>query len=284
MLTPQEIAQLRDLAYTVELPVWGDNPTMREFLAINLPAFVTDTLDCDGMEGLRVAARSSSFAFKGKKIDVKEVGEKLNVASILEGTVRRAGPRLKVTAELVSVRDGLTLWSDSWDREVKEVFAVQEEISRAIVAALRLTLTGGAAEKIASHGTANPQAHDLYLRGRFHTNRFMRRDLEHSLDLYRQALAIDSNYALAYVGLADSYVNLADDWLAPLDAYPKAKEERAQGARARRPERGGAFVAGHDPPLVRLERCRHRKRASPRDRTQSELLAGVSLPRPTARY
>lgn len=195
--------------------------TANEFFADGMTDDLASALG--KVEGLRVAARSSAFSFKGRNIDVKEIGQKLNVGSVLEGTVRRAQSHLKVTAELINVSDGLTLWSDRWDRDAKDVFAVQDEISRAIVAALKIRLTGGTAAKLAVHGTKNVEAHDLYLRGRFLTNRFTGADLRNSLDLYQQALAIDPNYAPAYTGIADAYVNLADDWLAPREAYPKAK-------------------------------------------------------------
>ena len=195
--------------------------TANEFFADGMTDDLANALG--KVEGLRVAARSSAFSFKGKNIDVKEIGQKLNVGSVLEGTVRRAQSQLKVTAELINVSDGLTIWSDRWDRDAKDVFAVQDEISRAIVAALKIRLTGGTAAKLAVHGTKNVQAHDLYLRGRFLTSRFTGADLRNSLDLYQQALAIDPNYAPAYTGIADAYVNLADDWLAPREAYPKAK-------------------------------------------------------------
>lgn len=173
--------------------------------------------------GLRVAARSSAFSFKGKTTDAKEVGAKLGVGALLEGTVRRAGGRLRVTADLVNATDGLSLWSESYERDAKDLFAVQDEITRAIVGALRFTLSDSASSAIASHGTENLQAHELYVRGRYFMNRFTAADLQRSLKLFEQALRVDPKYAVAYTGTADALVNLADDWLAPRDAYPKAK-------------------------------------------------------------
>jgi TolB-like protein/Tfp pilus assembly protein PilF len=172
--------------------------------------------------GLRVAARSSAFTFKGRNTDAREVGEKLNVATVLEGSVRRSGPRLRVAAQLVSASDGLALWSETYERELKDVFQVQEEIAKAIAGALQLTL-GGREALLAAEEPRSFAAHDAYLRGRFYFNRFTESDLRRSLELYGQALAEDSLYALAWAGIADAWSGLADDFLAPQEAYPKAR-------------------------------------------------------------
>ena len=117
--------------------------------------------------GLRVAARSSAFTFKGKGADAREVGARLHVASVLEGTVRRAGSKLRVTSQLVNSTDGLAIWSERYEREAKDVFKVQDDITGAIVAALRLTLAGSAPAAGQAGRAENAEAHDLYLRGRF---------------------------------------------------------------------------------------------------------------------
>lgn len=199
--------------------VGGD--TANEFFADGMTDDLANALA--KVPGLRVAARSSSFTFKGKNVTAKEVGGQLNVATILEGTVRRAGGRLRVTAELINADDGLTVWSDSYEGDTKDVFRVQEEISTAIVGALRLTLGAGGANPLSTHGTTDVEAHELYLKGRFYTNRFTETDLKRSLELYDLALKEDSNYALAYTGIADALINLANDWLPPTEAYPRAK-------------------------------------------------------------
>jgi TolB-like protein len=118
------------------------------------------------VNGLRVAAHSSTFTFKGKPADAREVGAKLHVAAVLEGTVRRAGSMLRVTAELVNATDGLALWSERYEREAKDVFKVQDDITAAIVSALRLKL-GANASAHENRREVNVEAHDLYLRGRF---------------------------------------------------------------------------------------------------------------------
>jgi adenylate cyclase len=171
--------------------------------------------------GLRVASRTSSFAFKGKSEDVREIGRRLHVGSVLEGSVRHEGRRLRVRAQLTDVADGLALWSDTYEREAQEVFQVQEEIARAIAGALRVRLAGN--ERLVRGGTEDVEAHDLYLRGRFFALKFTEPDLRRALELYQQALARDSTYAPAWAGVADAWTYLADDWVAPRDAYPKAK-------------------------------------------------------------
>jgi TolB-like protein/Flp pilus assembly protein TadD len=172
--------------------------------------------------GLRVAARSSAFTFKGKTADAREVGEKLRVATVLEGSVRRAGPRLRVTTQLVNAADGLSLWSETYERELKDVFDVQDDIARSIVQALQLRL-GGDTARLAGPRTESLEAHDLYLRGRFYYIKYTEPDLRRSLALFQQALARDSAYAPAWAGIADAWSALADDYLPPRAAYPKAK-------------------------------------------------------------
>ena len=173
--------------------------------------------------GLRVAARSSAFTFKGKIADAREVGEKLQVATVLEGTVRRAGTRLRVAAQLVNTSDGLALWSETYERELKDVFDVQDDIARAILRALQVRLGADDTARLAGPRTESLEAHDLYLRGRFYYIKYTEPDLRRSLTLYQQALARDSTYAPAWAGMADVWSALADDYLAPSEAYPKAK-------------------------------------------------------------
>jgi tetratricopeptide (TPR) repeat protein len=173
--------------------------------------------------GLRVAARSSAFAFKGKPVDVQEVGTKLHVASVLEGNVRRAGRRLRLTAQLVNAADGLTLWTETYERDMTDVFAVQADIAGAIAGALRLTFGAEPPTQLARRAPMNLEAHDLYLKARFHFNRQTEEDFRTSIRLYQDALAKDSTYALAWAGIADAWSGLADDYLPPREAYPKAK-------------------------------------------------------------
>ena len=182
------------------------------------------------VEGLQVASRTSSFALKGKNLDIAEAGRKLHAGSVLEGSVRKAGNRIRIAVQLINVANGYHIWSETYDRQLEDVFAIQDEISRAIVGALKVRLTGDQQRApLVVPATENLEAYTLYLRGRFFYNHFTESDLKRSLDLYRQALAEDPKYARAYAGIADSWIGMADDWLSPDDAYPRAKEaaERA---------------------------------------------------------
>ncbi len=176
--------------------------------------------------GLQVASRSSCFAFKGKQVDIREVGEKLGVASVLEGSVRKVGNRIRITAQLISVENGYHLWSETYDRQLEDVFAIQDEISRAIVDALKLRLGSDAGQLVAP--TKNLEAYTLYLKGRFFFNKFTDPGLRKGLDLFQQSLLQDPGYARSYAGIADCWCNLADDWVVPDDAYPRAKAAAAR--------------------------------------------------------
>jgi len=177
------------------------------------------------VEGLRVTARTSAFSFKGKEVDVREIGNKLNVGYVLEGSVRRAGPRLRVSAQLINATTGYHLWSDEYDRDAGDVFAVQDEITRAIVGALRLKLSGAANAALVKPATGNAEAHDLYLQGRYF---FAKRDstsLRKAQDYFERAIADDPSYALAYAGLSDAYSHRAVfGYVPPHDIHSKAKQ------------------------------------------------------------
>jgi TolB-like protein/Tfp pilus assembly protein PilF len=161
---------------------------------------------------LRVAARTSSFQFKGKQADVRDVGRQLGVATVVEGTVRRQGDKLRVTAQLVSTRDGFNLWSSSYDRDMKDVFAVQEEIARAIAQALRVRLSGRADTALGQRPTTDLAAHDLYLKGLFALNQRTGASLVEAASYFGQAVARDSSFARAWAALASA------DLLLPLYA------------------------------------------------------------------
>ncbi len=151
------------------------------------------------------------------------IGGALGVGSILEGSVRRAGNRIRVTAQLVAVEDGYQLWSERYDRELKDVFAIQDEISQAIVEALKVQFVGAKA-KLVVPTTENLEAYNLYLKGRFLFSKDTEADLRKGLELFHEALEHDPSYARAHCGIADCWSNLADDWVVPDDAYPRAKE------------------------------------------------------------
>jgi serine/threonine protein kinase/tetratricopeptide (TPR) repeat protein len=184
------------------------------------------------VEGLRVAARTSAFALKGKNLDVRAIGETLHVATLLEGSVRRAGDQLRVAAQLVDARTGYHLWSDEYDRKLKDVFAVQAELARAIVGALRgrLKFRGGAGGESLAARPPELEAHDLYLEGRYELNQRTYESLRRAESYFDRAVAEDSTYARAYEGLADTYSRLPlFGPVRPREAYQQAKRaaERA---------------------------------------------------------
>ncbi len=168
---------------------------------------------CDGMaeelinalskvKELRVVARTSAFSFKGKEIDIREIGKKLNVETVLEGSVRKAGNRLRITAQLVNVTDGYHLWSERFDRQMEDVFAIQDEISLAIVDKLKLKLMGREKAAIVRRYTDNLEAYNLYLQGRFYCNKLTPEGAEKGIECFEAAIERDPTYALAYAGLA----------------------------------------------------------------------------------
>jgi serine/threonine-protein kinase len=174
--------------------------------------------------GLRVVSRTSAFAFKGRQQDVRTIGTQLGVECVLEGSVRRAGRRLRTAVQLVNVADGYQLWSETFDREMEDVFAIQDEISRGTVSALKLRLFGEAAGPLVKSATSDFEAYTLYLKGRLHWNRRSDDSLRQGLRYFEEALGRDPDYPLAHVGLADSYVLLGFyTALAPREAFPRAR-------------------------------------------------------------
>jgi serine/threonine-protein kinase len=190
--------------------------------------------------GIQVASRTSSFAFKGKQDDVRQIGEKLSVTSVLEGSVRKVGTRIRITAQLINVENGYHLWSETYDRNLEDVFAIQDEISRAIVEALKLRLAHDTGQFVVP--TRNIEAYNLYLKGRFFFNKFNEQGLRRGLEFFQHALLQDPGFARAYAGIADCWCDLADDWVAPADAYPRAKAA-AEQALQRDPELAEAITS-----------------------------------------
>jgi len=155
------------------------------------------------IQALRVASRTSAFAFKGKSEDIGEIGKKLKVATVLEGSVRKAENRLRVTAQLVSAADGYHLWSERYDRQLEDVFAIQDEIAQNIVRALRVMLSEEEKRAIERAPTDNVKAYDYYLRGRQFFHQWRRKGVEFARRMFERAIEIDPNYALAWAGIAD---------------------------------------------------------------------------------
>jgi TolB-like protein/Tfp pilus assembly protein PilF len=178
------------------------------------------------MKGLRVPGRTSSFAFKGRSIDIREIGRTLGVEAVLEGSVRKAGNRLRITAQLIDVDDGYHRWSETYDRELSDVFAIQQEIATAIVGALGFALPGGHAVLVCDTAT-DPEAHDLFFRGMndFHAfvHGYSEARLQAALGRFEQAVAKDPDYAPAHAWHAIACTHLADDFLAPREVYPRAR-------------------------------------------------------------
>ncbi|MCB0288896.1 MAG: protein kinase [Calditrichaeota bacterium] len=158
------------------------------------------------LEGWRVVSRTSSFAFKGKEDDIRRIGEQLNVAHIIEGSVRKAGKRLRITAQLNSVHDGYQLWSEKYDREMEDVFEIQEEIARAIVSKLSTQLPAAPTRVLIKRHTEDLEAHTLYLKARYHLHKRSEEGLKKAIEFCEEAIRKDPTYALAYSGLADSYI------------------------------------------------------------------------------
>jgi TolB-like protein/Flp pilus assembly protein TadD len=178
------------------------------------------------LPGLRVASRTSAYAFKGKKdADVGEIGRKLHVQAFLEGAVRRSGDRLRVGAQLTNVSDGLAIWSDTYERSTSDIFAVQDDIARAIATALKLKLGVSAAElSSTAHGTDNVDAYDSFLRGRYLWNRRGAANLRRALAHFEESIAKDPRFARAYAGLAITYAILPEySDSAPRDVLAKTR-------------------------------------------------------------
>ena len=202
----------------------------------NMSADEENEYFCDGLaeellnalskiDGLKVAARTSAFTFKGKDVNVSEIGRRLGVNTVLEGSVRKAGNRLRISVQLVNAADGYQLWSERYDREMRDIFDVQDEIALAVVGALKLKLFGDEKAAVLKHYTDNAEAYELYLKGRFFWGKVSPAGFEKAIDFFNQAIAAEPGFALAYAGLADSYAILSQVSAIPVrETMPRAKE------------------------------------------------------------
>ena len=199
----------------------------------NMSADPEQEFFCDGItedilnglaqvEGLRVVARTSSFAFRHKVDDIREIGNRLGVGMVLEGSVRKSGDRIRITAQLINVANGYHVWSDQYDRKLEDVFAIQDEISDAIVQMLKLKMVDEAGKGFKRY-TQNLDAYTHYLKGRYYWNKRNEWGINKGISYFQRAIDEDPSYAIAYAGLADSY-NLLGFYSigAPLDVFPKA--------------------------------------------------------------
>jgi serine/threonine-protein kinase len=204
---------------------------------VNMSADKNDEYLSDGMTeelinvlskvpGLRVPGRTSCFAFKGKNEEdiFRKVGDQLHVGTVLEGSVRKAGEKLRVTAQLINVSDGYHLWSKDYDGDVKDILSFQSNVAEQVVQALQVQLGTEAARALSKKPTENPEAHRLYLLGRYDFGKYSQAGWTSSIRYYEQALKLDPNYALAYCGLADTYAYMGGVVMPSKDAVVKEKE------------------------------------------------------------
>ena len=222
---------------------------------VNMSADKNDEYLSDGMteellnmltrvKSLHVPGRSSSFAFKGKNEEdiFRKVGEQLHVNAVLEGSVRKAGDKLRITAQLINVADGFHLWSETYDRDMKDILAVQSDVARRVVEALQVQLGVEEARALTKKPTENPEAHRLYLLGRYHFAKFTRGGWTNAIHYFEQALQLDPNFALAYCGLADTYGWAGGQIMAGREAWAK-EMELAQKALALDPNLAEAHLS-----------------------------------------
>jgi serine/threonine-protein kinase len=211
-------------------------PSIAVLPFVNLSPDPENEYFCDGlaeelidaltkMEALRVVSRSASFQFKGEAHDIRQIGEHLNVNHVLEGSVRKAGNRLRITAQLISVDEGYHLWSEKYDRELEDVFAIQDEITEKIVDQLKVKLVGEESVPRVKPATQNVEAYTLYLKGRFYWNKRTEEGIRKGIEYFQQAIELDPDYAVAYAGMADCYSVLGLTGAEPPnECFSKARE------------------------------------------------------------
>ena len=233
------------------------------------------------ISGLKVIGRSSSFRFKDRTEEPKVIGEKLGVSTLLEGTVRKQGDHVRIVAGLVNAGDGITLWTRTFDRELKDVFALQEEIARAVADSLKITLLGGDARLARGAEPSSVEAHNAYLQAHFHLLRRNVEDYRKAITYFDEAIRLDPNYALAYAERAETWTLVGDLAGERPTAYPKARSD-AEKAVAIAPSLAEAHAAlGWVRFFVEwkfLEGFRELERAkdlSPANPTANDLLARV---------
>jgi serine/threonine-protein kinase len=220
------LRDIRSLSESLKTPITRREPLRRPDPTIAVLPFVDmspqkdQDFFCDGVteeiinaltsvKGVKVVSRTSAFQFKGQPYDIREIGKQLGVQTVLEGSVRKAGNRLRITVQHINVSDGYHLWSQRYDREMEDVFAIQDEIAQAVVDQLRHELAAEPPQAVARKHTANVEAYECYLQGRYFLNQRTAEALNKSLDCFRSATRKDPQYALAFAGLAEAYTLLA---------------------------------------------------------------------------
>ena len=212
-----------------------------------------DEFFCDGLaeellnalakiDGLKVAARTSAFSFKGRNTEISEIGQKLGVTNILEGSVRKSGDKLRITVQLVNASDGYHVWSERYDREMKDIFDVQDEITLSVVDALKLKLLGKEKAAVLKRYTNNAEAYQRYLKGRYYLEKWTADGLNKGIEYFNQAIELEPAFAPAYSGLADCYGSLSGEMLG---LSPKENNPRARAAALKALEIDDALAEAH---------------------------------------
>jgi adenylate cyclase len=202
--SPAEIDQRKSIAVLPFINMSGD--VENEYFSDGISEEILNLMV--KLPQLRVASRTSSFMFKGKDVSIPTVAKELGVDTVLEGSVRRAGDRVRITAQLIDVATDSHLWSETYDREMKDVFAIQDDIAQSITDALKMALSPKERRAIQNVATSDAGAYDFYLRGRSYMYTMTRRDYEYAIRMFQQAIDLDAMYALAYAGIADAYSHL----------------------------------------------------------------------------
>jgi TolB-like protein/class 3 adenylate cyclase/Flp pilus assembly protein TadD len=259
---PQAFPPLR----TLLAPMDADTPSIAVLPFVNMSHDEENEYFADGLaeellnvlskiRGLRVASRTSAFSFKGTRLDIPTVAQKLNVATILEGSVRKSGKRVRITAQLIQVATDSHLWSQTYDRDLEDIFAVQDDIARSVVQGLQAALLGEKANAASSaqvkaevlaaaKGRAeNAKAYALYLQGRFFADRITREDVAKGIGYFREALELDPGYALAWAELSRAYLNEAGYSWAPLESGFGQARTAAERALELEPDLAEGYVA-----------------------------------------
>jgi TolB-like protein/Tfp pilus assembly protein PilF len=225
----------RGLSADVASAAWSDMPSVAVLPFANLSSDPDNEYFTDGLteeligalanvEGLRIPARTSVYALKDTNLDIQEIGRRLGVDNILEGSVRKAGDQLRISVQLIKVSDGFNLWSETYDRQFEDVFVIQGEIAGNIVEALQLTLSPVEKQALRSERTTDFKAYEYYLRGRGHYRRRTRPDFESAREMFSKAIEIDSGYALAWAGLADTYTEFWRNYESTEENLAQAEE------------------------------------------------------------
>jgi serine/threonine-protein kinase len=209
-------------------------PSVAVLPFVNMSADRENEFFCDGLaeeliaalsriDRLRVASRTSTFSFRNKGLDVQEIGSALKVGAVLEGSVRKSGTRLRITTQLVNMSDGHHLWSERYDRQLEDIFQVQDEIALAIASALKVKLLGEEQAAIVKRPTLNVEAYQFYLKGRHHWQKWTAEELQKARECFERAIELDPEFAPAYFGLADVCAVESSVTMPPREAWPKAK-------------------------------------------------------------